>query len=164
MRYELILFDLDDTLFDFGRSQLHAFGAVLADQNQGELSSTHFSKFQEINLALWKAFERGVVKKEHVKRERFHLFAQEFKLTLCPDRASKTFLRALCEKTFLMDNALEVRQALRGKTKIGIVTNGIAEVQWKRLAGSPSRRTVTSWSSLRNAAFKNPSPEFSSTP
>ena len=76
-KYKYLLFDLDDTLLDFGKAQVLAFKKLLEDENieyNGEL----FEKYETINKSLWRSFERGEISNKEVTSERFIRFFSLF--------------------------------------------------------------------------------------
>lgn len=58
MRYPYLLFDADNTLFDFDRSNRVAFNAVCAAFSLPDDDET-FALYERCNNAMWAAFDRG---------------------------------------------------------------------------------------------------------
>ncbi|MBF0848601.1 noncanonical pyrimidine nucleotidase, YjjG family, partial [Streptococcus danieliae] len=52
MKYKYLLFDLDNTLFDFDKSQDRAVRELLRDQGIKNIEK-YLDKYIEINKALW---------------------------------------------------------------------------------------------------------------
>ena len=80
-----ILFDLDDTLFDFHADERVALQKTFASL-QIPLDDAVCARYSEINLAQWKALERGEITRAQVKLRRFELLFAE--LGYGPDRGS----------------------------------------------------------------------------
>ena len=76
-KYKYLLFDLDDTLLDFGKAQVLAFKKLLEDENI-EYSDESFEKYETINKSLWRSFERGEISNKEVTSERFIRFFSLF--------------------------------------------------------------------------------------
>ena len=70
MRYETLLFDADQTLLDFHRSEREALIAAL--MQMGVRASEEMIRiYSEINLATWKRLERGEITKAALRTVRF---------------------------------------------------------------------------------------------
>ena len=72
-RYPYLLFDADNTLFDFDEANIHAFRAV-CDAFGLPFSQTLFDRFEIINNATWERFDRGELTKDETVLERFRAF------------------------------------------------------------------------------------------
>jgi YjjG family noncanonical pyrimidine nucleotidase len=133
MKYRYLLFDADDTLFDFPRASLEAF-ASMCQSNNIPYTSENYQLYYNINHALWAAFDRGEVTKEFVTLERYIRFLKALQLNRDPVQCNHTYLTALSEGVFPLPHAEEVCRALvqRGH-QLYIVTNGVASVQKNRL-------------------------------
>ena len=57
-RYDIVLLDADNTLFDFNAAEAQALDAVLAEFGWPRDEGTK-QTYLEINHALWSAFDRG---------------------------------------------------------------------------------------------------------
>lgn len=136
MKYDLFLFDLDDTLLDFRASERLSF--FLALQNLGLTNNLEdlFKIYQVENHALWKLFEQNLISKEHLKVERFRKTFASFNIELDPELASTRYLETLPETVVLIDHAVELCEWLTKHGEIGIITNGIHAVQQQRIKNS----------------------------
>ena len=76
-KYKYLLFDLDDTLLDFGKAQVLSFKKLLEDENI-EYSDELFEQYETINKSLWRSFERGEISNKEVTSERFIRFFKLF--------------------------------------------------------------------------------------
>ena len=96
MRYEYLLFDADDTLFDFPKASSRAF------ENMCRVHGIPYTPevyrlYHEINLELWAAFDRGEVSKEFVTLERYVRFLKALGLERDPAACNRDYLAALGE-------------------------------------------------------------------
>ena len=136
MKYNLFLFDLDDTLLDFRASEKLSFGIALKSLGVTSNIDELFKVYQVENAALWKLFEEAKTTKDHLKVERFRKVFQTYKIDVNPELASSRYLDALPETVVLMDHAVEVCQMLTEYGEIGVITNGIQSVQSQRIQNS----------------------------
>lgn len=133
MRFPYLLFDADDTLFDFPKVASRAFSIMCQSNNIPETPET-YRLYDEINAVLWAAFERGEVSKSFVTHERYVRFLQALGLDRDPSKCNEEYLTALGQVVYPLPHAEEVCQTLfdRGH-HLYIVTNAVASVQRNRL-------------------------------
>ena len=133
-RYTIVLLDVDDTLFDFGKCQRAAFEKTVSRPipEMDEL----YSSFQQINLALWKSFEQGRVSKNAIPEERFVQLGRKWGIAWDAKELGRSYLELLSIERHLIPEAEEVCTALSTLAVLGLVTNGISKVQHSRLAGT----------------------------
>lgn len=136
MKYDLFLFDLDDTLLDFSASEKLSFFLSLQSLGIKENQQDLFKQYQIVNAGLWKLFEESKTTKEHLKVERFRQIFKANGIEVDPEIASTRYLDTLPETVVLIDHAVEICQWLSERGEIGIITNGIHSVQTKRIANS----------------------------
>lgn len=133
--YRLLLADADMTLFDFVRSENAAFANLLRDFGLGE-DEAMFSRYKEINSALWLEYEKGEVTQAGLRIERFKRLIDEYGFKLDSSEVSERYVKRLGEGTFLLAGAKEFAERVSQAIPIAIVTNGISEVQRSRLSHS----------------------------
>ena len=135
MKYDTILFDADDTLLDFKRSEHDALTATL-DSLSLPSDKTVTERYSEINDGYWKALERCEVTKEELKVGRFADLCDCFGFNNDPVAMARMYEKKLSEMTYLLDGAEELCREMHERYRVYIVTNGIKEVQMGRLFGS----------------------------
>lgn len=136
MKHRLFLFDLDDTLLDFKASERLSFERTLHALGVATLPAGLFERYQVINLGLWQAFEAGTVAKDFLKVERFRRTFAAGGLDLDAQAASHLYLEALADTVVLVDGAGELCAALAEVGEVGIITNGVDQIQQRRIASS----------------------------
>ena len=132
-RYPYLLFDADNTLFDFDEANVHAFRAV-CDAFGLPFSQELFDRYEVINNATWERFDRGELTKDETVLERFRtFFAAEGIRGLDPTACNRVHLASLSNATYLMPHAAEVVAKLRETHHIHLITNAVEAVQRGRL-------------------------------
>jgi 2-haloacid dehalogenase len=158
-RYDWLLFDADGTLFDFERAESAALRKVF--QLMGEtFKPDHLAEYRRINQALWQGVETGEIKPGFVKIRRFELLLQSLNLDHSADAFGAAYLECLAECSELIDDAAEVVQALQGKYRMAILTNGLQVVQRGRLARSVIRHHIEEIIISEEIGFSKPAKEF----
>ena len=140
-RYDILLFDADNTLFDFSLAERIAFRET-AERGALPYSEELYKRYSAINEGLWKRLERGEIAVDYLKLERFRLLLCSMG---CPDDGDTAgraaFLRdlymdRLSEQTCLVEGAEEVCRTLAPQYAMYIVTNGISRIQRGRFERS----------------------------
>lgn len=133
MKYPYLLFDADDTLFDFPTASARAY-EIMCRANDIPTTPAVYQLYHEINAVLWSAFDRGSVSKEYVTLERYVLFLKALELDRDPEKCNRDYLTALGGAVFPLPHAEEVcRELARRGHRLYIVTNAVASVQRSRL-------------------------------
>lgn len=132
MTYTTLLFDLDNTLLDSDESlrtafvqTMAAFGASAGDPYQ--------SAFDRINDVLWEQVERGEISPNVVRTQRFQELVAETDLDADPYAMADHHVAGLGANGDLYEGARTVLDELAQRATLGMVTNGIGEVQRTRI-------------------------------
>ena len=133
MRYDVVLFDADGTLLDFLRSEAEAVAEVMLDYGI-EPTPENISLYSEINASLWKKLERREIEKKVLLYRRFELLLETLSKQGDARGMASAYMNALSTKGYLIDGAEQMCQALSGKVKMYIVTNGVEFIQRGRYA------------------------------
>lgn len=135
-KYKWLLFDIDDTLFDFEKAESNALIWTLKDFGI-EFQSTYPKLYEKYNKQVWQEFERGELSALNLRVKRFELFFGEISIKVDHSSVSSQYLANLARGTDLIDDAKEVVQfCIDEKFHLALVTNGLAEVQRPRLKNS----------------------------
>jgi 2-haloacid dehalogenase len=135
LKYIWLLFDADDTLFDFPRAEANALKRTL-EQAGLPFQPEFFSLYACFSQQVWQEFERGEVTSLELRVKRFRLFFDETHLNGDPQTVSPLYLRNLALGTDLLSGAEKVIGELKNRYHLALVTNGLKDVQRPRLAGS----------------------------
>ena len=154
--YSILLFDADNTLFNFDAGNRRAFSEVcricpLPDTDE------LFHAYEAVNAEMWSAFDRGECTKDFLVVERFRLFLERAGLQADPVQCNKIHLSTLATNTVLLPHALEVCRTLAQTHSLYIVTNAVAAVQKARLAASDLRPYITDAFISEDAGASKPS-------
>ena len=136
MRYEILLFDADNTVLDFDSSEEQALRRAFYEEGL-EFSSNTLEVYRKNNISQWQLFERGILTKPQVLINRFALTFHD--LNLPSDKAKRTgdlYEEYLKDGFFVVPHAVEVLAALQDTCRLYIVSNGVAEIQNARMKGS----------------------------
>jgi 2-haloacid dehalogenase len=160
MKYEIILFDADETLFDFHRSEKHAFEQTVKVFGIQYDEFSHLKAYQEINSAIWKEFEEGRISQGVLKVERFKRLAVRLQEDFNPVDFARSYEEALGNACFLFDGSTELVEGLHGKYRLAIITNGLKSVQENRIAKAPIARCFETIVISESAGVSKPDPRI----
>jgi len=136
MKYPYLLFDADDTLFDFPKASARAF-EKMCRAHDIPCTPEVYRLYREINLELWAAFDRGELSKEFITLERYVRFLKALELDRDPAACNRDYLSGLGEGVYPLPHAEEVCRELKARGhRMYLITNAVASVQRSRLRGS----------------------------
>jgi 2-haloacid dehalogenase len=158
-RYPWLLFDADDTLFDYRRAETDALESAFEAQGVA-FGEGWLSVYQRVNAAAWRMLEEGTVTSARLRVMRFEQLFAELGLGLDPAAFSTVYLRQLSRQAQLMDGALAVLEALRATHRFAIITNGLSDVQRPRLASSPLAPMIEHLLISEELGVAKPDPAF----
>lgn len=136
MKYEVIIFDADETLFDFKKSEKCAFENAMLEFNIEYNESYHLKIYEEINNALWKDFENGLITQEKLKIERFRKLSDKLNINFDPVEFAKCYMKHLSKASFLYKDSTSLIEDLYKEYTLIIITNGLRDVQNNRIRRS----------------------------
>lgn len=136
MNYQVIIFDADETLFDFKKSEREAFKNTMLEFGFQYDENYHLKIYHVINKAIWKEFEEGLITQEKLKVERFKRLSSKLDIDFDETQFAKSYMKHLADASFLLDNSKELVETLYNDYTLSIVTNGLTSVQEKRIRKS----------------------------
>lgn len=132
-KYKVLLFDLDNTLFDFEHAENRALYKTAERFGQIDDYPKFERTYQAVNKPLWSALERGEITSDIIKTERFIQLVEKLNLSIDPMEMSRYYTKKLGEGIEKIPYAEELCANLYKKYKLVVVTNGIQSVQENRL-------------------------------
>lgn len=134
--YDIIFFDIDDTLLDFTESEQQAFNKVFNKYQLLNSVPIYAKSYQKISKVLWKDLEHGKLSLIELGSERFRRLFSEHKLEIDAVVFNQEYLGFLGEQTHLVQGAEKVISNLSHK-RLAIISNGYTHVQTSRINNSP---------------------------
>jgi 2-haloacid dehalogenase len=158
-RYQWLLFDADGTLFDYDRAESIALREVFRLMGV-PFDPGYLAVYRRINRELWRAAEKGEIALSLLKTRRFERLLQTIGVDRPPAAFSAGYLDCLAACPELIEDAAEVLQALHGKYRMAILTNGLQAVQRERLARSLIRQHIAEMIISEEIGVAKPAGEF----
>ena len=158
-QYRTILFDADNTLFDFEACEkealLQTFMKYGYDLNQDALWT-----YNKINTHLWKQFELGLIDRHTVIYSRFGLLFKELGIQDDGIAFEDQYQEILGRQHYFIEDAPEVVRYLFDKYNLYIVTNGVTATQNRRLKESQLDRYMRRIFVSEETGYQKPRKEF----
>ena len=132
MPYSTVLFDLDHTLLDSDESEAAAFAHTMRFAGVTDHESL-LDTYRRINLAMWAQVEAGTLLANDVRAKRFESFNRIAGIDADPVAMGEVFVEGLGRFGQLYPGAIELLEAVGSIVVLGLVTNGISDVQRARV-------------------------------
>lgn len=136
MKYEVIIFDADETLFDFKKSEREAFKSSMLELGLNYDENYHLKIYHEINSAIWKELEEGKITQKELRVERFVRLSHKLNIDFNATELANRYVYHLSQSSFLFDESVDILEHLYKDYKLLIITNGITNVQNQRIRKS----------------------------
>ncbi len=130
-----ILFDLDETLFDFSKAERIAIMKTLSHLGV-DAEESFVSVYSKINDSMWKLLEKGQIERSELKVRRFALFLEAIGVEADARQAAEFYENALSQGHYYIDGAENVVFGLKDRYNLYLVSNGTYKVQTGRLSGA----------------------------
>ena len=132
MKYKNLLLDIDDTLFDFAACERAAIKKTF-DVLSLPCSDKILGEYHEINKEMWHALERGEYNKMQIRTLRFEILFSHLGFHADAEEVNALYGEKLSCEHILLPGARAFLSEAHKKYRLYVITNGITEVQQRRL-------------------------------
>ena len=159
--YQWLIFDADNTLFDYDKAEKSALLKTLEDFKINYDLHSIIDTYHKINHKLWKDFEKGIVKSQaEIKRRRTSELFAVLNVVRDIDQFANQYLTNLSQNGQLLENAMKVINTLAATHQLVIMTNGMTQVQKPRFAASPLSKYFSHTIISEEINYSKPSKEI----
>lgn len=158
-QFDIVLFDADETLFDYVRAAQSALRATLSAYGISYPEDV-WARYKYWNDLGWRKFERGEMEKARLQTERFARLFEELGVEAEPSAFNADYLVALSEGGCALPGAEELCRELYAHCALYIVTNGFTFTQERRLECSPLRQYIRKMYISEQVGYQKPRKEF----
>ena len=156
---EFLFLDLDDTILDFHKAERLAIAKTFRSFGL-EPTEAVLNRYHEINKLHWQRLERGEITRDQVLVGRFRMLFEELGHTVDPAAVAKSYETNLGIGHYFLPGALEAVQALQGKYRLFLASNGTASVQHSRLTSAGLYPYFEKVFVSQDLGFNKPAKEF----
>ncbi len=132
-KYDIILWDVDQTLLDFKRSEDYALRQAFSQFGK-TIDTEVVTLYSGINDSYWKRLEKGEITRQEVILLRFVSLFERLSITdIQPEAFAGVFQKWLGSVYFYKDDSYRLCLALKKDYRQYVVTNGVSWTQRNRL-------------------------------
>lgn len=159
-RYDVLLCDADNTIFDFEKAEENAFAAACAHMGF-EGTPELLEAYSGINQALWKLLEQGGITQKELRVRRFVEFLERIgRADLDAVEMAAEYAEQLGRQSVPIDGAVEAVKRWSEIVPVIIVTNGISRIQHGRMDGSEVRHYIRGMVISEEVGAAKPDPKM----
>jgi len=154
-----IFFDLDHTLWDFDANSVLAFDKIFKKQHPNINTHQFVEIYAPINQACWKLYQVDKITHEELRYQRLKQSFDALGYTISDeaiDKIAHDYIAFLPENNQLFKGAIEVLEYLLPKYHLHIITNGFADVQYKKIVNSGLQGYFKTVTNSEMAGVKKP--------
>lgn len=158
-----IFFDLDHTLWDFDKNSELAFDEIFRKNHPGIDTGEFIAVYAPINQACWKLYQVDRMTHQELRYKRLKDSFDSMGYAISEeaiDQVSEDYIALLPENNLLFDGAIELLDYLHAKYRLHVITNGFADVQYKKIRNSGIDGYFTSITNSEMAGVKKPHPQI----
>ncbi|WGL61106.1 YjjG family noncanonical pyrimidine nucleotidase [Pigmentibacter sp. JX0631] len=161
MKYSLIFFDADDTLFDFNKSQKIAFKEAITHFNINYHQDLLYFEYQKLNKELWTLLEKGDINANDLKILRFQKLFETHQIQQDPKIFANFYIEKISKSTHTIPYAEQLCHIIHANNiEIGIITNGFTDTQKPRLQASSLSKYFKSVTISEEVGARKPQAEI----
>lgn len=138
-QYQVLLFDLDNTIFDFETSEKRALEETMKHFEIPMALEDFIQTYHEVNKPLWAALERGEITSEAIRTLRFVHLVARLGMPIDAFEMSHFYVSRISKGIDTFPHAREVLENLAKRYQLVALTNGIVDIQTGRLNHSGFR-------------------------
>jgi len=156
-----IFFDLDHTLWDFDTNSALAFKAIFKKDHPEIATDRFLEKYIPINQACWKLFQVDLISHDELRYQRLKQSFDAIGFAISDaaiEQLANDYIEILPDFNHLFDDAIETLSYLLGKYELHIITNGFAQVQFKKINNSNLNHYFKTITNPEMAGAKKPNP------
>jgi len=127
-KWDWIFFDADETLFTF--DSFSGLQRMFLDYSV-TFTAEDFQDYQAVNKPLWVDYQNGAITSLQLQHQRFEGWAA--RLNVNAGHLNEAFMNAMADICAPLPGAVSLLDSLKGKVKMGIITNGFTSLQQIRL-------------------------------
>lgn len=133
--FEFLFIDMDDTVLDFKKAEHVAIRKTLKEAGIQPTEEV-CARYSQINQGYWERLERKEVTREQLQVGRFADLMAQYRVQADAKRCADRYMENLSVGHYFLPGAEEALQALCGKYKLYLASNGNTETQKSRIASA----------------------------
>ncbi len=156
-----VFFDLDHTLWDFDKNSELAFDTIFKHHHPQIKTSLFIEKYAPINQACWKLYQYDKITHEELRYKRLKDSFDALDYVISDEaihQIADDYIDYLPDNNHLFEGAIEILDYLSSNYQLHIITNGFANVQYKKIVNSKIDTYFQTITNSEMAGVKKPNP------
>lgn len=156
-----IFFDLDHTLWDFDTNSALAFDTIFRKDYPTLDTAQFLEKYIPINQACWALFQVDKISHDALRYQRLKQSFDAIQHAVSDsqiEQIANEYIEILPEFNHLFDDAIDTLNYLKGRYELHIITNGFAEVQFRKMSNANLSQYFKTVTNSEMAGAKKPNP------
>lgn len=160
LKYNILLFDADNTILDFDRSEEQALSRAFRDMGLN-FSQHSLEVYREKNMEQWHLFELGKQTKADVLRNRFDVTFCALGLPVeLARQTGDLYEHYLMQGYYVLPHAKVVLNILQKHARLYLVSNGVVTIQNSRMKGSGMEKYFLSRFVSEEVGYPKPQKQY----
>lgn len=155
----IVLLDLDDTILDFHKAEYFAIKKTF-DEIGIDSKDENIALYSRINQRFWEMLEKNLIDRQGVLVGRFNALFEELGISASAMETQRLYEHLLGIGHYFMPGAEELLEALDGKCRMFICSNGTAPVQAGRIESAGIEKYFEHIFISEKIGFNKPSREY----
>jgi putative hydrolase of the HAD superfamily len=154
-----VFFDLDHTLWDFDKNSELTFESIFNKNHPTIETNAFIQKYVPINQACWKLYLYDKITHEELRYNRLKHSFDALNYTISDEQIetiAQEYISGLPENNHLFDGTFEILDYLNQGYNLHIITNGFADVQYKKINNSKINGYFKTITNSEMAGVKKP--------
>lgn len=156
-----VFFDLDHTLWDFDKNSELTFESIFNKNHPTIETAAFIEKYVPINQACWKLYQYDKITHAELRYNRLKHSFDALNYSISDEQIeniAQEYIQGLPENNHLFDGTFEILEYLSQEYKLHIITNGFADVQYKKIKNSNIGSYFQTITNSEMAGVKKPNP------
>lgn len=158
-KYDLLLFDADETLFDYTRSAKEALSATLESYGL-PCPENVWALYKARNDQVWEQLERGERDRDSLMVDRYRMLFADLGAEADAAAFNRDYMTRLGQGGYALPGAEALCKALFPYYPLYIVTNGSTATQLARMERSPLKPYIRKLYISQQVGYQKPRREF----
>ena len=156
-----VFFDLDHTLWDFDTNSALTFEAIFKKSYPTIEIEKFIEHYVPINQACWKLYQYDKITHDELRYNRLKFSFDALNYDISDeqiDSVAHEYIQGLPENNNLFEGTYEILEYLSANYRLHIITNGFADVQYKKINNSNLGGYFQTITNSEMAGVKKPNP------
>ncbi len=158
-KYNILLFDLDDTILDFTKGEKAALSELFEEMHV-ESVTDFMSDYAVINKSLWTDMENGKIERDYILNNRFYMLFKKHGTEVDGKEIEKKYRYYLDLQHEYIDGAEEILKDLCRDCRVYLITNGVSATQFKRIRDAKLEGSFKEVFVSEDIGYQKPAKEF----